>query len=364
MDHAELLKTRKVYELTRLKQLEDWFEARLQRPVQLEIMEGSALRNGFSGETIFLREKRGLQPEKSYILRQESVGSEVSFPPGGDFLLEAQVQRALGRKSRVPVPPILGIESDDTVIGRKFYVMDVVPGEVPCDNPGYHSAGSVAALSPSNRRELALSGVETLGELGKLDPKDLDVPGLWRAAPGRSEIEWDIDYYRNFWRWAQEDLRYPRMDEALDWLERNAPRNEPLTISWGDARYGNIIFGHTRTAALIDWEMVTLGSPEKDLSFWLMMDEMYATMIASQPLEGWPSEAEMTAAYERRLGRSVDEDLLAFYRLFTSVRLTAIFSRFVNIMRHRGAFPHEMTLDAATAPVIRLLDRELRRATT
>ena len=46
------------------------------------------------------------------------------------------------------MPPILGIEGDDTVIGRKFYVMDVVPGQVPCDNPGYHCAGLVAALSP------------------------------------------------------------------------------------------------------------------------------------------------------------------------------------------------------------------------
>jgi hypothetical protein len=46
------------------------------------------------------------------------------------------------------------------------------------------------------------------------------------------------------------------------------------------------------------------------------------------------------------------------------VRLKAIFTRFVNIMRRRGAFPHEMTLDAAAAPVIRPLDRELRRART
>jgi hypothetical protein len=51
-------------------------------------------------------------------------------------------------------------------------------------------------------------------------------------------------------------------------------------------------------------------------------------------------------------------------RLFTVVRLKAIFTRFVNIMRRRGAFPHEMTLDTAAAPVIRPLDRELRRART
>lgn len=361
MDPEEMLSTRKTYELVGLERIQQWMQNLLRRPLALAIIGAPSSRNGFSGETFFLEDQTEVNNRPRYILRQEALGPEVVFPPGGDFLLEAQVQQALSALGSVPVPPIIGIEGDSALIGRRFYVMSVVQGDVPCDNPGYHRAGTVAELAPDDRHALAINGIESLAALARVDPKALNIPNLWRGESGQSEIAWDLDYYRNYWLWAKEDLTYRYIDVALAWADRHAPHGEPTVVSWGDARYGNVIFDNTRTAALIDWEMVTIGSPEKDLCYWTLMDEVNATMIASAPLEGWPSTEEFLDVYERALGRCVDFELISFYRVFAAIRLTIIYGRFVNIMRRRGKFPKDMIIDPAIAPVVRILERELRR---
>jgi len=361
MDNSTLLQARKEYDRVHdLHPLEQWFSARLGFSVSLVAQAEAAKRNGFAGENLFFTALRNGEVVGSYVVRRQPAGDEKSFPPGRSFLLEGKVQAALGRHTSVPVAPILGVEPDESIIGKPFYAMARVEGHIPCDNPGYHAPGigSIAALPPEDRRALAFSAIESLADLARVDPRTLDVPELWQAAEGQSELAWDIQYYHRFWQWAKEDLEQPLMEEALAWVDRHALRDEPLGVSWGDARYGNVIFQGTQPRALIDWDMVTLGSPEKDLSWWLLMDHLFGRLLVREPLDGWPEESEFIAVFEQRLGRRVDLRRLSFHRVFAAIRMCCTNVRFINVMRRRGVLPREMRLDTSM-PAVALLQREM-----
>jgi aminoglycoside phosphotransferase (APT) family kinase protein len=361
MDQTELLQRRKAYSVSDPARLSAWFSDRLSKPVIVEGMDGPADRNGFSGETFFLRafDRDDRSSYTDYILRQEARGPDVNFPPGGDFRLEAEVQSALAAQNGLRVAPIIGYEPGHEIIGRPFYVMAAVPGRIPCDAPGYLRAGWILDLSQDDRRAVALNAIGALGQLGAVDLSDLQVTRLSRAAKDQTELDRDLLYYDHLWRWAREDLSLPLMDRALDWLRANRVDEPRLSVCWGDARMGNMIFDGLEPAALIDWEMVTLGAPEKDLAYWLMMDELHVSMAGETP--GWPKTEEQIAAYEARLGRPADRDLLSYHRLFTAVRLTGLYARFINIMRRKGAFPADTALTAEHPNPILMLQQESAR---
>ena len=80
--------------------------------------------------------------------------------------------------------------------------------------------------------------------------------------------------------------------------------DEPTVLLWGDARIGNIIFDGTMPAAVIDWEMVTLGSPEVDLAWAIFVDRHHSEGIETSRLAGFPSVEASVARYESLTGQS------------------------------------------------------------
>uniref|UniRef100_UPI00202888D2 phosphotransferase n=1 Tax=Caballeronia sp. ATUFL_F1_KS39 TaxID=2921766 RepID=UPI00202888D2 len=80
------------------------------------------------------------------------------------------------------------------------------------------------------------------------------------------------EYYRRYLAWASDGKPQPTVDAGLAWLLANQPQDEPVGLSWGDARVGNMIFSDARCVAVLDWEMVALGNPEQDLGWWLFLD--------------------------------------------------------------------------------------------
>ena len=72
---------------------------------------------------------------------------------------------------------------------------------------------------------------------------------------------------------------------------------EPIGLVWGDAKLGNILFGSAGEAqAVLDWEMVALGNPMRDLAYWLFLDRHYSEGYGLPRLPGFPSRQQTVSA--------------------------------------------------------------------
>jgi aminoglycoside phosphotransferase (APT) family kinase protein len=123
------------------------------------------------------------------------------------------------------------------------------------------------------------------------------------------------------------------MDRLVEWLPDNIPPSEETSIVHGDFRVDNLIFHKVepRVAAVLDWELSTLGHPLADFTYHAMMYHVPPHIVAG--LAGAdlnalkiPTEAEYVASYCRRTNRELISDY-NFYVAFNVFRLAAIFHR-------------------------------------
>jgi aminoglycoside phosphotransferase (APT) family kinase protein len=122
------------------------------------------------------------------------------------------------------------------------------------------------------------------------------------------------------------------VEAALEWLRANEPDDPRRVLLWGDARIGNIIFAGTRPAAVIDWEMVTLGSPEEDLAWAVFLDRHHSEGLSVPRLEGFPSFEETVERYQEWSGFEVRN--LHFWQVFAGFRFGVIMARLAQQMVH------------------------------
>ena len=281
---------------------------------------------GYSGPLLVEQFKGGqsnptyklVTPARNYVLRRKPPGRILQGAHAVDR--EARVLSALG-KTDVPVPHVHALCTDDSVIGTWFYVMDMVEGrnfwdatfpEVPRDDrPAYFDAMNEA--------------------IARLHQVDFNAVGLADyGKPGNY-------FVRQIGRWTRQYLedadagRDPDMDRMIEWLPAHIPQDDEAAIIHGDFRCDNMIFHPTepKVAAILDWELSTLGHPLADFANHAIMYRMPPEIVAG--LAGAdlaalniPSEADYIAAYCRRTGRTSIPDY-EFYIAFNFFRLAAIF---------------------------------------
>jgi aminoglycoside phosphotransferase (APT) family kinase protein len=245
--------------------------------------------------------------------------------PGGQLLPSAH---AVDREFRilsalegtgVPVPAALLFCEDRSVVGTPFYVMERVEGRVLTD----HALPDVA---PQERREHLLAMARTLARLHSVRWEEHGLQGFGRTG----------DYYRRqVARWSRQWAASKAQDNAdvealIHWLEANLPEEDGLTtIVHGDYRLGNLMFepAGPRVAAVLDWELATLGHPTADLAHsamaWLTRpDEFEGLQGIDLHAQGLPSQDEYLAEY-RRAGGS-DVALTPFHHAFVLFRFAVI----------------------------------------
>ncbi len=257
-------------------------------------------------------------PSRSYVLRRKPPGKIL---PGAHAVeREYRVLAALGAQG-FPVPRVHALCADEGVIGTAFYVMDMVEGRIVWDAhfPGLDSAARAAHFNAMNA---------TIAQLHSFDPQAI---GLGDYGKPSGFVE------RQVGRWSKQYLgdadagRIAAMDRLVDWLARHLPPDSgDSRIAHGDFRCDNVIFASEapRIAAVLDWELSTLGDPVADFTYHLLMYRMPAgifTGLAGLELDalGIPSEDEYVAAYCERTGRDhlQSKDYLIVFCLF---RLAAI----------------------------------------
>lgn len=280
----------------------------------------------FSGP-LTVRQFKGGQSNPTYLLSSPQRRFVLRRRPSGQLLASAhavdreyRVMKALGECSNVPVPKVLTLCTDETVIGTWFYVMEHVDGRIFWDTSlpevataqraGYFDAMNAALASLHNVDYMAAG----LSDYGK--------PGNYFA---RQLGRWAKQYSSDAAAGRVEDL-----DRVIEWLGAHAPATEEVAIVHGDYRCDNLIFHHTepRVLAILDWELSTLGHPLADLGFHLMMYRMPTLAVSGllgRDLDalGVPAEREYVDAYCARTGRSGIEDL-DFYVTFNLFRFAAI----------------------------------------
>jgi aminoglycoside phosphotransferase (APT) family kinase protein len=290
--------------------------------VQVELPE----RSGFSHETLLVDAvwpTAGGPHRERLVVRVASPTYQVM--PVSRLHEEYQVLRALAATD-VPVPVVYGYEPDPQVLGAPFYVMSREDGWVPPDLPSYHREGPVVALDEGSREALWWSGVDILHRVHRLDPRRLGLRSLASSATAPVALADQLDFY-------EEHLGYfgcadsPQVRDALRLL-RGALPPQPADpgLLWGDARLGNIVFRGVRAAAVLDWEMVSLGPGEADLAWYLYLDRHLSEGIGAKRLTGLPDRAATVARYEELTGRSVAPHL-GWYEVFAGLRFAVITAR-------------------------------------
>src|SRR5579875_1458018 len=239
-----------------------------------------------------------------------STGVVLRRPPRGplppsahDVLREARVLRALAQ-TPVPVPRVLAVCDDPSVIGAPFYIMQRVDGTVITDR-------LPAALdTPAQRERIAQ---ELIDALVTIHAADWSALGL--GAIGRPEgyLQRQLRRFEGLWQ-HNRTRQLPEVEIVGRWLAEHLPQSPAPAIVHGDYRLGNTIFDASapaRLLAVLDWEMATIGDPLADVGYlvaqWVQAGDEPSRFRLSPvtALAGFPTRTELVELYERRSGRTV-----------------------------------------------------------
>ena len=275
----------------------------------------SRIEGGHSNLTYLVEDAHGSR----YVLRRPPLGKLLAT--AHDMAREHRIITALVPTS-VPVPETLGLCEDDAVNGAPFYVMDYVVGHV------LDTADVVRAHFDEEVREI--TGESVVSVLAQLHAVDPDQVGLGKLGRKEAYLARQLKRWRGQWE-KSKTRELPTMDELADALEQEMPEQIGASIVHGDYRLGNMLTAATgEIAAVLDWELCTLGDPLADVGFllnnWAEPDEGDETSPEAAPpptaAGGFPTRTEIISRYEELTGRDLGS--AAYYRAFQYWRLAAI----------------------------------------
>jgi aminoglycoside phosphotransferase (APT) family kinase protein len=276
-----------------------------------------------------------------------------------DLEKEFNLMKILGENTSLALPKARWYEGDRSILGAEFLVVDRAYGDVPADDPPYVVEGWVLDLEPGTRGALYDRAVEVVNTVQATDWQALGLHTLLdKPQYGATGLDQQIGYWEAFYGWASRDGRSsPTVEAALEWAKANRPEGESLTLNWGDARIGNIIYNvkDLGVEAVLDWEMATIASPEMELGWLILLVRYYSEGIGLPIPEGLPTGAELVAAWEEATGRTARH--VAYYEAFAALRMSILMVRAGNMLIEAGAFPpdHPMPISNPASQILATL---------
>lgn len=235
---------------------------------------------------------------------------------------EARLLSALAATA-VPHPRLIAACLDEAVLGAVFYLMEPITGFNPQNGlPETHHAAAV-------QHRMGLSMIEELAGLHALDPMALGL-GDFGKLDGfleRQVARWgaQLASYADLPGWPGADA-LGDVSGVAQWLEDNRPASFVPGILHGDYHMANVMFRNdsAELAAIIDWELATIGDPLVDLGWilatWPQADDGGILSIA--PWNGFPQARELVAHYAAHATRGVDG--IDWYGVFACYKLAIL----------------------------------------
>ena len=287
-----------------------WLEERVdaQPPVRFDVVHG-----GRSNLTYVVTDAA----ERRWVLRRPPLHSVLES--AHDMGREHRIISALA-PSPVPVPATVGFEEDPTVTGAPFYVMEHVDGVVIRD-----ADAARRHLTAGTRAVAADHLVDVLVALHAVDPDEVGLGELARR---------DAYVARQLRRWHGQlqkgrSRELPLLDEVHDRLAADVPEQRSVAIVHGDYRLDNLILDPAtgQVAAVLDWELTTLGDPLADIGLLLVYwsqpaDATIPLGDAPTLVDGFPDRQAIGDRYARRSGRDLSE--VDYYVAFGLWKLACI----------------------------------------
>lgn len=273
------------------------------------------LEGGHSNLTCLIEDAQG----RKAVIRRPPQGELL--PKAHDMGREWAIISALG-PTPVPVPAALGFCEDRSVTGAHFYVMGFIDG-----HPLYTADDTRRWLPEANRERFAHSFIDVLADLHSVDP---DAVGLGGLGKKEGYVARQLSTWYKSWNASIDDARYddPRAHSVQKYLLENCPEQGPARVVHGDYGTHNCLVGADgAVAAVVDWEISTLGDPLADLAYalnqWSEPDDPIP-FRAEPPtaLPGFPGRDVLARRYAQRTGRDLAK--LDFYIGFNRWKSAAI----------------------------------------
>jgi aminoglycoside phosphotransferase (APT) family kinase protein len=221
--------------------------------------------------------------------------------------------------SQVPVAPALGLCVDTEVNDAPFYVMSFVDGLIIRDNETARRE-----LTEATRLHASNSLIDTMANIHQVVPAEV---GLGELGRHEGYIERQLKRWYGQWN-ASKTRELPAIDRVHDELLKRIPTQGPATIVHGDYRLDNcMIDAQGDIAAVLDWELCTLGDPMADLGLLMVYwtgpdDDAGANNFATTTAPGFLNRQQLAERYAHASGRDISH--LDFYVSFAYWKLACI----------------------------------------
>ncbi|AXR06924.1 phosphotransferase [Salinimonas sediminis] len=280
------------------------------------ITEYQKFSGGQSNPTFLLTTTAG-----QFVLRRQPPGALLKSAHAVDR--EYTVMAAL-QHTAVPVPDMLHLCQDTTIIGSMFFIMQFVAGQI------YWNAALPEINTNATRKHMYDAMNQTLAALHDVNPSAVGLADYGKAGNYfHRQVERWTGQYR-----ASQTQPIAQMDSLIDYLAQNLPADDgQVALVHGDYRLDNMMFSHApqpNVMAVLDWELSTLGHPFADLAYQCMQLRLPATLPQAPGLGGLdrtalgiPGEREYVQAYCQRRNLEPIEHW-SFYLAFSFFRLAAI----------------------------------------
>jgi aminoglycoside phosphotransferase (APT) family kinase protein len=282
-----------------------------------------------AGATIDHRFVSGGSQNEIYEIRRGEVHAALRIPPptapasrDEGILREWRIIDALDGTD-VPHTRAIAVSADTSVLGRSFYLMGFVDGWSPMGVDHWPSPfdGDLQA-----RQGLAYQLAEGIALLSKVD---WQAKGLIDLGRPDGFHERQVERWTGFFERIK-GRELPGLDVASQWLRTHRPLDYIPGIMHGDYQFANVMYRHgapAQLAAIVDWEMGTVGDPKLDLA-WMVQgwpedtDAPEAASSSYVDMIGMPSRAQILSHYAAVSGRQVDD--LDYYLILAKWKLAIV----------------------------------------